>query len=776
LRLGVRHMAVLGVAVGVLAVPDAGEARVALSLNHVGEFSVPANLPSGDPIDTVTSAEITDATPDGRTLVYTDSPTGRLGFVDIRRPDRPKAAGTLDMAGEPTSVATLGKLALVAVNTRKDPDGDGPLNEFDAPSGDLVVVDVDRRRVLRRIELAGQPDSIAISPDERWAAIVIENERDEEENDGLIPQAPPGALQVLDLKALFAKPLGAALRTVALTGLADYVPEDPEPEYVDINRRNQAVVTLQENNHLVVVDLKEAKVISDFPAGSVTLQNVDATEEELGPQDAGLINLADTILRRREPDAVQWVDDDTFATANEGDYEDAGGDEGGSRGFTLFRSDGVVEYESGASFEHAVARIGHFPQGRAENKGVEPEGLEVGTYFGRKLLFLGAERANVVGVYDVGGPTPKLVQMLPAGIGPEGLHEISSRGLLAVASEVDGKAEGFDARSLITLYKLQSGPPVYPYLASADATPGLPITWGAISGLAGDPKDKNTLWAVSDSAYAQAFLYEIDTSKHPARIVRRIPVGGVGVADQATGDFDLEGVAARPEGGFWLASEGRTNAGSSRPNLLVRTDAAGAVLQSVPLPPALVTGATSSGFEGVAVTGTQAGGDETVWAVIQREWSDDPSGSVKIARYEVAKNRWTFARYELDDVESPSGGWVGLSEISLLGDGHSVAIVERDDRIGLDARIKRVYGVDLADPDVTWREFGQQLDTVAKTSLRDVLEDLDEHSISVPDKLEGLGVTRDGRVWLATDNDAVDENYGETLLVSLGKVARDWER
>ena len=31
-----------------------------------------------------------------------------------------------------------------------------------------------------------------------------------------------------------------SLRTVALTGLADVAPEDPEPEYVDINKRDQA--------------------------------------------------------------------------------------------------------------------------------------------------------------------------------------------------------------------------------------------------------------------------------------------------------------------------------------------------------------------------------------------------------------------------------------------------------------------------------------------------------------------------------------------------------
>ena len=142
-----------------------------------------------------------------------------------------------------------------------------------------------------------------------------------------------------------------------------------------------------------------------------------------------------------------------------------------------------------------------------------------------------------------------------------------------------------------------------------------------MSGLAGDPEDEDVVWAVSDSVLAQAYLYRIDVSETPAVITERLPVGGVDVADQADGDYDLEGVAARPEGGFWFASEGRTNVGSSRPNLIVRTDAAGAVLESFPLPESLVAAATSSGFEGVAVTGSEAGGDETVWVAIQREWA-----------------------------------------------------------------------------------------------------------------------------------------------------------
>lgn len=85
-------------------------------------------------------------------------------------------------------------------------------------------------------------------------------------------------------------------------------------------------------------------------------------------------------------------------------------------------------------------------------------------------------------------------------------------------------------------------------------------------------------------------------------------------------------------------------------------------------------------------------------------------------------------------------------------------------------------GVDLTDPDVEWRPHGEPLDVVQKSPLRDALPDLDRRSVSVPDKLEGLAVTADRRVLLATDNDGVDENYGETLLFGLGPTWRAFGR
>ena len=43
-------------------------------------------------------------------------------------------------------------------------------------------------------------------------------------------------------------------------------------------------------------------------------------------------------------------------------------------------------------------------------------------------------------------------------------------------------------------------------------------------------------------------------------------------------------------------------------------------------------------------------------------------------------------------------------------------------------------------------------------------------SISIPDKIESLAVSADGTVYLATDNDGVDENYGETVFIDLGSL------
>lgn len=703
------------------------------SFEHAATFDVREN---GTEV-----AEIVAADHFGRQLLYTDSATGKVGFVDITDPADPLPSGTLEVGGEPTSVATSRLHGLVAVDTS---------TSFTTPSGQLKVVRLWDRSVVRTIELGGQPDSVTVSPDGRYAAVVVENERDEDLDDGLIPQDPPGELVVLDMRWWFL-PGWWGVREVDLTGLAATAPEDPEAEFVDINRRNKAVVSLQENNHLAVVDLRTATVEQHFSAGEVTLEGVDATEEKIGPQKKGDLQLTETITRRREPDAVQWIDDWRFATANEGDYEDADGDEGGARGFTVFHVSGTVEHESGPALEWEMAAAGHYDEARSANKGVEPEGLESGRFAGRQLLFVGAERANAVGVYEMDGQgVPHLRQLLPTGSGPEGLLAVPDRRLFVVAAE---NAEDGVFPSMLTIYRERPGAPSYPGIRSAVAT-GAPVPWVALSGLAADPADADHLVAVSDAALGVSYLYDIDVASSPATIDARTPITG------ASATLDAEGVAFAPEGGYWIGSEGRVGA---RANLLVRVDGSGVVQQEIPLPAALVAGAGNYGIEGVAALG-QAGATETLYVVLQREWADDPAGTVKIGRYDVSTDSWTFVDYLLD-APVAAGSWVGLSELTPLPDG-TFAVIERDNVAGPDAAVKRVYGVDLAA--APFGPLGSPRSSVVKTLRRDALGDLTAGSVWTPDKLEGMAVAADGEVFVVTDNDGLDAAVGHTLFRPLG--------
>jgi hypothetical protein len=735
-----RVMLVLALAA---SLPSVGAARTVQGGDPLGLFSTVGtfDVMAGNDSEV---AEILDVTINGKQLVYTDAGKGEIGFVDISDPAHPVGQGTVDVGGDPTSLIVLDPLVLVGVNTSPD---------FVNPSGKLVVVHRNTRQIVAEHELGGQPDSLALAPDRKRAAIVIENERDEDFNDGLIPQLPSGKLLIVDLHGAAKnwKITEADLSPVAAAAPAG---EDLEAEYVDINEQNEAVVSFQENNYLAVVDMVTGQTISHFSAGSVELNDVDAVEDEL-------IVLADMLEKRREPDAVAWVDDDTFATANEGDYEDMNGEEGGSRGFTLFNQDGTIEYESAESFEHWLVSAGHFLEGRADAKGCEPEGVDAGVYGGRTLLFVGSERCNAVGVYDVTSGTPVPLQVLATGIRPEGLKAMADRNLFAASTEDDEADVGIPA--MINLYRTESGPALYPMIQSGDDGDGLPITWVALSGLAGDPEDAETLYAVSDSFLAEGFIYTINVAAHPAKIVDKVQVTG------ATAGLDLEGIAVGPDGNFWLGSEGNTG---SRPNLVLKVDPNGAVLKEFELPAGMVDMRRGNGIEGIAVTGDA--GEETVYVAIQRAWPDEGDTdevNTKIGRLDVATGAWDFVHYPLQP--EGMGDWIGLSELTLLPDG-SFAVVERDKgwgpSTGFNAELKAIYGVDLESAEFRTYDDPRGLVTIDKTLLRDVLPDLAAVSIWTAEKLEGLAVAADGQVYAVTDNDGVDGATGETLFLWLG----DW--
>ncbi|GGB37883.1 hypothetical protein GCM10011316_07460 [Roseibium aquae] len=383
-----RKQFLAGVSLAVALGMGGAAAQASSFFERINSYPVYKTLPSGADRSTETVAEIIAASKDGRTLAFTDSPGDAIVFVNAANPINLQPIGRAGLGGEPTSVAFGARAAYAGVNTSED---------FINASGHLAVIDPETLQVSATCDTQGQPDAVAISNDGRFVAVAIENERDEDLNDGVIPQMPAGHLAVFDLDGEGQVTNCDSVRIVDLTGLAEVAGSDPEPEFVSINSANEAVVTMQENNHLAIVDLATGAVTAHFSAGAVSVENIPVIEADSSDASGSIADVP------REPDAVAWIDNDRFVTANEGDYE------GGSRGFTIWSKAGEVLFDSGAQMEHIGMSHGHYPAKRADNKGTEPEGVAIGDFGGETLIFVNSERGNFVAVYRDTGGEPEFV-------------------------------------------------------------------------------------------------------------------------------------------------------------------------------------------------------------------------------------------------------------------------------------------------------------------------------------------------------------------------------
>ena len=661
--------------------------------------------------------------------------------------------------------------------------------DFASPKGRVDIVRISDRTRVSSIDLQGQPDSIAISPagapGKPKAAIAMENQRNEEHNDGNLPQLPTGFVQTIDLsgepKDWKATPIrfeddnGKLLDVVQKAGLD--TPEDLEPEYVSINGKNQLAVTLQENNGVAIIDLQTNRITNVFSAGSAEVKGVDTQSDKL-------INPTDTLpATPREPDAIAWIDDNHLATANEGDWK------GGTRGWTVFDTSGKVTWDADNSVENLAIRHGLHNNKRAKKKGVEIEGIAAAEMNGTKYAFVGSERSNFVAVYNVNDPAnPQFVQMLFTTNGPEGILPIPERNMLAVSSEVDEPDNA--VRSAVTLYRL-GGKDSQPSIVSADEGEA-PIGWGALGSLTADPKDANRLYAASDSAYANGWVYTIDASKQPAVITERRAVKRDGAPAEG---LDIEGISVAADGGFWIASEGK----KGKDNRLFHTDKDLNITSTVELPADVAEHIGKWGLEGVTST-KDAHGVEQLYVAVQRPLWKDPEAkkleakegenTTRIGKYDTKTKKWQWFGYELEK-PAGKGDWMGLSEITALDDKH-LLVIERDKLNGPDAKVKRVMKVTLpeggeglgqgagqsagagaaqgAGAGAAQGANGGALPMVKKELAVDVLPKLRATNGWTQEKLEGFTIAADGQMYAVTDNDALEDATGETVFLRLGKV------
>jgi hypothetical protein len=339
---------------------------------------------------------------------------------------------------------------------------------------------------------------------------------------------------------------------------------------------------------------------------------------------------------------------------------------------------------------------------------------------------------------------PVLAQLLPSGIGPEGAVAIPSRNLLVTANEADLGEDG-GARAHVMLFERQQAPASYPHLTSAGLTEdGRPVGWVANSGMVADG---DFVWFVNDSFLGmQPSIFKVDPSQTPARIVDVIRVTREGMPAQK---LDLEGIALDGDGGFWLASEGRTD--RLIPHAIYQVGADGEIAQEIPFPPELLAVETRFGSEGITRVG------DTLWIAIQREWGDDPANHVKLVAYNIGTKEWGAVHYPKAE---PATGWVGLSEI--VAHGNWVYVVERDNQIGDNAVTKKIYRIPAAE--MVPAPLGGPLPVVSKEEVHDLIPDLKATKGYVLDKVEGLAIMEDGTIWVSTDNDGVDDHSGETLF------------
>ncbi|PWQ95217.1 choice-of-anchor I family protein [Leucothrix arctica] len=287
---------------------------------------------------------------------------------------------------------------------------------------------------------------------------------------------------------------------------------DVEPEYVTVSADSStAWVSLQENNGIARVDLTTNTITNIFPLGfkdhGAEGNELDASDKD---DDAVILRSFPNLKGMYQPDGIASFEEGgvTYVvSANEGDgreYDtfeeearveddeialdetvffdaDSLKDETilgrlkvtrnvasptaatnfselhtfGARSFSIWNgATGEMVFDSGKQLAEQAVIAGVYPDGRSDAKGTEPENVAIGMVDGKRLAFIGLERANAVAVYDLTDLADiKFSEMLVNGddVGPEGILFIAAdespngTALLVVSNEITGSVTIYQA-------------------------------------------------------------------------------------------------------------------------------------------------------------------------------------------------------------------------------------------------------------------------------------------------------------------------------------------
>ena len=416
------------------------------------------------------AAEITAHDPATQRLFVVNATNGRVDVLDIQDPTAPTKISSIDLSsigGGANSVATHNGLVAVAVEAyvKQDP---GTIAFFDA-DGNLI----------NTVPCGALPDMIKFTHNGEYVLTANEGEPNstytvDPEGSVTIVSLANGVenLTVDDVKtADFRRFTRADLDpSVRIFGPNATVAQDLEPEYIAVSHNSKtAWVTLQENNAMAIIDIKEG-VVTDVVGLGFKNHNLPGNGLDASDRD-NAINIQQWPVRGVfMPDgiaAVHHKGETYLLTANEGDAREYGsfveevriadasyvldpvafpnaatlkqnanlgrlratrasgdldhdGDYDqihvfGARSMTVWNSKAQQVADTGDEFERITAaehpanfnasNDNNTFDARSPAKGPEPETITVGKIKGRTYSFVGLERISAIVVYDVSDPT-----------------------------------------------------------------------------------------------------------------------------------------------------------------------------------------------------------------------------------------------------------------------------------------------------------------------------------------------------------------------------------
>ena len=422
------------------------------------------------------ASEIVDYHAASQTIFSTNSDANTVDAVDISEPNSPKLNFSIDLSpygGGVNSVAVLDNGIAVAIEAevKQDPgvvaffDFDGNfINQVTVGAlPDMLIATHDGNKLLVANE--GEPDDDYVVDPIGSVSII----------DLTVGLASVGAANVTTLD--FTGVVEADIPGVRIFGPGASIAQDMEPEYIAVSDDNSmAWVICQENNALAAIDLSDNSWAGITALGtkdhSLAGNGIDASNRDDAINIANW-----PVHGFYHPDAITSysVDGNHYVVlANEGDSRDYDGfseeervedvdldptafpngaelqDEAnlgrlkitttagdidndgdfdelysyGSRSFSIRDAAGNLVYDSGDDFEQITSSIlgDNFNSNNDENdsfdsrsddKGPEPEAVEVAEINGEMYAFIGLERVGGIMIYNVSDPiAPVFVQYL----------------------------------------------------------------------------------------------------------------------------------------------------------------------------------------------------------------------------------------------------------------------------------------------------------------------------------------------------------------------------